>query len=377
MLSCDLVKACHLSEADFAAWSHLCTTTPEFSSPLLSPQFFQTIAKVRDDVFVAIYRRKGQAVGFLAHHSRPGRFARPVGAPFCDYCALITPPDPGFCFGQALDLAGIRHFQAIGLVDPYKLCTQTGGELIDAYGIDLSLDRTEYLRAKKHVKNIGRLRRHLEANFGALSFTLRDQNKDHFDTMISLKHAQIERTGLHDFLQPVWVQAMLNQLFLAPEYDLHGSLLTLMSGDHPVMFHYGVRLGGRMHIWLSAYDPQFAAFSPGQIFHNDCQVFLKAQGLSFYDMSSGQSHYKSKFCNVRTQVVNLKISSETQKMRQTHRFLQTVDNRFKVMKPGTLISRFGRRMDQVASLELDGYHRVLGLVQALAASKKRLVPQNT
>ncbi|MBW8882255.1 MAG: GNAT family N-acetyltransferase, partial [Asticcacaulis sp.] len=102
MLTCTLLKAHDLTARDLTAWRAMAAATEAFASPLLSPEFTRAVAEVRDDVHVAVYRRGAEIVGFLPHHRRPGRFARPAGAPFSDYSALITFPEPELHIREAL-----------------------------------------------------------------------------------------------------------------------------------------------------------------------------------------------------------------------------------------------------------------------------------
>src|ERR1700761_3089936 len=89
-LEAEIVHPAELSRVDIAAWRRLQAAEPAFGSPLLGPDFAQAVGAVRPDARVAVYRRAGHAIGFLAHHRRPGGFARPIGAPFCDYHALVS-----------------------------------------------------------------------------------------------------------------------------------------------------------------------------------------------------------------------------------------------------------------------------------------------
>eukprot|EP01042_Synura_sphagnicola_P033518 gene33518-43042_t len=79
-LACELVKAHNLTANDKARWHEMMNATAAFQSPILSPEFVQAVARARSDVYVAVYKRAGDSIGYLAHHRRPNRFARPAGA---------------------------------------------------------------------------------------------------------------------------------------------------------------------------------------------------------------------------------------------------------------------------------------------------------
>ncbi|EGF92484.1 hypothetical protein ABI_09210 [Asticcacaulis biprosthecium C19] len=374
MLTCTLYKAHDLPPSEIAYWRDLAAVTPDFASPLLSPDFMQAVAQVRDDVYVAVYRRGAQTIGFLAHHRRPNRFARPVGAPFSDYCAIITAPDPGFTIAQALELAGIDRFHVAGIVDPYGIFGEPIANATpeDAYAIDLRDDEPGNNVVKKLAKNINRLRRQLADQVGEPRFIIGDDNRRHFDAMIDLKRAQVRQTGLHDFLAAPWVQRLMDNLMAAPKDGLHGCLVTLMAGDTPLMYQFGPRLADRAHPWISSYDPAFGAYSPGQIFLNDCRMPLKEAGISWYDLSTGQQHYKPAFCNHHSIVHNAMVFSSSPAGRFKQGFLKAGRRLQRAIRPvDHLLNRIDRRMDVIASLELDTVARLRGFTHAVVTAPKR------
>lgn len=375
MLTCTLVKPHDLSAHDLAVWRDMTATTPAFASPLLSPDFARAVADVRDDVHVAVYSRGGQTIGFLAHHRRPDRFARPAGAPFSDYSALITFPDPALDIRHALKLAGIDRLHVTGLVDPHGVF---GAETLaqatpeDAYAIDLRAGQPENNVPKKHAKNINRLRRHLVDTVGEPRFLIGDRNPDHFKAMLALKRAQVQLTGLHDFLAAPWVRQLMQNLLDAPHDGLHGCLVTLMAGDRPLMYQFGPRLDDRAHPWVSSYDPAFAAFSPGQIFLNDCRQPLKDAGVTWYDLSTGQQHYKPAFCNSHTVVHNATVFGASSGAHLKSGFLGAAKAVQKALGPlDRMLTRVDRRMDVIASLELETGARLRGFAYALSAAPRR------
>ncbi len=375
MLTCSLHKVQDLSLRDLAAWRAMTAATEAFASPILSPEFSQAVAAVRDDVHVAVYRRGPEIAGFLPHHRRPGRFARPAGAPFADYSALITFPEPNLHIKEALKLAGVDRLHVAGLVDPYRVFgnrVRSDAVSDDAFAMDLREDEPVNNVPKKHLKNINRLRRHLADTVGEPRFVIGDTNRDHYETMLTLKRAQVRQTGLHDFLAAPWVQALLRNLFEAPHSGLHGCLVTLMAGDKPLMYQFGPRLGDRAHPWVSSYDPAYAAFSPGQIFLNDCRQPLKQAGLVWYDLSTGQQHYKPAFCNNHNIVHNATVFSAAPQGRVKSGILVAAKTMQKALGPlDGLFERFDRRMDVIASLELDPVERIRGFAYALSAAPKR------
>lgn len=353
-----ILKASELSLVDENIWRAMCAEHPLFRSPILSPEFFRAVAQVRDDVFVAIIRQDNLPIAFLAHHRRPNNFARPAGAPFADYSALITWPNPPIKMQEALKLIGIDRFQAIGLVDPYGVCGEIGGQEDDAFGIDFTIDGPPNSAGKKQRKNVNRLRRHVAEELGETRFIFDDRNIEHYSKMIAFKRAQTRQTGIHDFLSPPWVVNLMDNLFNADRSGLHGCMLSLMAGETPVAMHYGLKLGDRMHPWIATFDPKYFKYSPGQIFLMDCPNPLAEQKIAYYDLSTGHQHYKSTFTNNSFKVRNVTINAQ--------------DIAPKAEPKSQLALRLHRRLDQIACLELDNIGRAKGIIFAFLSMTNRI-----
>lgn len=374
MLTCERIQVGDLTDHDIALWRTMQSETPAFRSPLLSPDFTRAVASVRDDVRVLVVRRGGKTVGFLPVHIRPGAFARPAGAPFSDYSALITHPLPGLRIGEVLKAAGINSYQAIGLIDPYNVFGEMpGAENDDAFAIDMMQGEASNNAFKKLLKNIRRLTRNIEDAHGPLSFVVGDRDPVRFETMIRLKRQQTRDTGLHDFLATEWVQRLFKNLLAAPESGLHGFMLTLMTGDTPILYHFGVRLGDRAHPWVSSYDPAFSAFSPGQLFLNLCPEPLRAAGVNYYDLSTGDQKYKAIFSNTTFPVRHARVYSDAPPARLQARIERiTLDTRKALgHRIDDAVARLNRRFDHIATLELDTLSRMRGVAFAFSNAAKR------
>jgi len=131
-LKIEVVAALDLHPSDIDRWSSLQAGQPRLDSPFLSPRWTQAVARAREatgkrasDIKVAILRADdGQAIGFLPARVRAD-VGMPVGAPMCDYQALVSAPgvamDPrqlltalrvhrlDFCHMQADDETLARH----------------------------------------------------------------------------------------------------------------------------------------------------------------------------------------------------------------------------------------------------------------------------
>ena len=361
MINCEIIKSSELSKNDENKWREFCAAHSQFQSPILSPEFFHEVAKVRDDVFVAVFRKESEVIAFLSFHRRPNGFARPVGAPFSDYSALITPPNPQIRMNEAMELAGIKKFRAIGWIDPYNVSDDFLGENDEAHAMCLVIEDLPHSASKKHRKNVNRLRRHLSETYGEVKFIFDDKSQEHFDRMIELKRIQTKQTGVHDFLAPIWVQEFIKNLFNNPRDGLHGSMLTMTAGDKPVAWQFGPKLGNRMHPWIFTYEPDYAQYSPGQIYLMDCPIPMRENNVAYNDLSTGAQAYKNTFCNVHFPVKHGTIIANSPSK-----------NQFGTSKIDKIMQKLDRRFDQIACLELDFLGRAKGIGFAVLNAFKRI-----
>ncbi len=373
MLTCDLVRSVDLSARDESLWRAMTASNPAFGSPLLSPDFFHAVARVRDDAHVAVYRRNGEAVGFLAHHRRPNGLARPIGAPFSDYTALITGPEAGFSIEVALKTAGIRQLQVIGLIDPYDLFSDMNGAEDTAFGFDFS--QPDNVVSPKRQKKMRRREQKLISDHGPLQFRVGDREAVTFERMLTWKRAQTHQTGISDFLAPKWIQALMHDLFaLPPESPLQGHMTSLYAGERLVACKFGVRLGDYLHSWISTYDPALRDYSPGLLFLTHAREAMTEAGIRVYDMATGAPEYKGIYCNQIHKVYNGRVFGPTPQGQRDKALSQWRSRRIAQFghRPAAALQRLGRRMDQIATLELDTPQRILGMAQALLSAPQRL-----
>lgn len=361
MLQVEVIKPNELTQTDLAAWDLFRRETPAFHSPLLAAEFAQAVGRVREDAAIAVYRKGGRAVGFFAHHRRPGGLARPIGAPWSDYQALVSAPDAGLDGEDALRAAGLGAFRFTGLIDPFNVFEAAPGEAREAYVIAPEEGGEAYwevLRAAspKRFKNIRRLEHKLEREQGELTFGA-DTDAEAFARILSWKRDQLRRSGLHDVLAPDWVQALMSNLFQTRDGALQGLFLTLRVAGRPIAGHFGVRIGGDYHPWIAAYDPELSAYSPGMSFMSEAIRAMPSLGLTTYDLSGGSDHYKKPFASSSTLVREGTLGRSELGLKGPLRRIQ-------------------RRLDHIATTELSLQGRVQGLAAALAASSRRLSQQS-
>ena len=373
-LEAELVHPGALAPADVAAWRALQDAEPAFASPLLGVDFAQAVGAVREDARVAVYRRGGRTIGFLAHHRRPGGFARPIGAPFCDYHCLISRRDAALGAAEALQAARLGALRLTGLIDPFDSFGEAVKTRMPAHRIVLAGTSEAYLDALwagsgNRLKNYRRYRRSLEKAAGPIRVVGDDRDPAAFEALIGWKRDQFVRTGLHDFLAVPWAAALMRGMFADRTSTFGGQMLSLYAGGELVAAHFGARQGGWFHPWISAYDPDFSAHSPGTVHQVEAIGAMTELGLHTYDLGPGEDHWKSQFTNDNGEVgAGLAVAPNFAGA------LARSSDQFWALPPlrdAALVGRVRNRLDQIAALELTLGGRMQGAAYALTTQRRR------
>jgi len=365
----EIMRPSGLRVADTAAWSTIQRSHPAFRSPLLSPHFARAVGRVRDDARVAVVRRDGEHVAFFGFHKRPGGFGRPLGAPFSDYHGVVSTADTGLKPGQIIALAGLKAFRHNGLIDPHSLFPAAENS-VESFAIELTDTPDAYLEAvraasPKKFKNYRRLAHRL-AEVGPL--TLRaDTSRAAFDAVMAWKSAQFLRTGVQDVLRPAWASDLMQTLFETRQGPMTGLLLSLYAGDTLVGGHFGVREGGVYHPWIASMSPEMAAFSPGQTFLDQAIRAMPELGLEVYDLGVGHDHYKRPFGPTVNPVGAGFHSAPGGTFKRAEEAAWT----FGPLGRSPAVDKVRRRLDHIATADPSMRGRVQGLMEAVAATRRR------
>jgi CelD/BcsL family acetyltransferase involved in cellulose biosynthesis len=294
------ISADALTESQITRWAALQRETPEFGSPLVGPYFAQLVQRHRGDVHIAIASEDGREVAFFAFHKTSHGHARPVGAPFSDYQAIVSEPGLKLDGTALLAEAGIERMAISGLMDPYDWFQIAPIEPTLGYRISVKNGGAAKLERlgqdnPKWAKNLRRLTNKMERELGPIRFITADQDPSALYAILQLKIDQYHESGLTNVLRPQWVKAMMQDLFSRTNPEFGGCLITLFAGDHLVSGQFGVRQGGWYHPWIASTCPKAHPWSPGIVFLGQMLCHAEDIGLEIIDLALGHSHYKSQF----------------------------------------------------------------------------------
>jgi CelD/BcsL family acetyltransferase involved in cellulose biosynthesis len=312
VLPIEVVKALDLASADIARWAELQRGQTRLDSPFLSPQWALLVAKAQgekgQDVKVAIQRGpEGEALAFLPARVRQD-VAMPVGAPMCDYQALISAPgvamDPrellaalgvdriDFCHMMADDETLGRH--ARGQADSWVVETPDGYEAYAAERKDAGVGV---------LKDIDKKRRKAEREVGPCRFTAMSESRAAFDQLIAWKRVQLLLTHQTDLFKAPWVNKLLNDVFARRDPDFGGGLYTLHLGERLAAVHLHLRGEHTIHGWLIAHNPDLERYSPGLMLFQDILKSMDGTPYMRLDLGAGDYRFKRELSNARQTVV--------------------------------------------------------------------------
>jgi CelD/BcsL family acetyltransferase involved in cellulose biosynthesis len=367
----EVVHPSELGSAEIRAWSSLQSSSPEFGSPLLGPQFARLVGELRRDARTAIWRDGRRAAGFLGFHKTVGGFARPIGAPFSDYHALVCAPGRARA-ELSLEAAGLTGIRMTGLIDPHGVFAE-GLEAVAAHRIDLAAGAEPYLAdlwrsSRNRWRNFKRYSRHLAGELGPLRIEAPDASAATFERLIGWKRRQLAGAGLHDFTGSPWVSALFHQLFEIGDPAFGGLMITLYAGERPVAAHFGVRQDGWFHPWIGAYDPDLSAHSPGLVHQVMAAEAAAGIGIHTYDLGPRADRSKAMFANSSTLVRAGWATGRS----LPGRLAVEADRMLAPAGSLGLLGRVRNRWDHVASVELTLGGRIAGMAHAAASLNRRM-----
>jgi CelD/BcsL family acetyltransferase involved in cellulose biosynthesis len=297
----EVLNIAALSDDLASRWRVLQGMTPEFGSPLLGPDFALFVGRYRPDAKVAIGYKGNSAVAFFGFHRAGGKYVRAIGAPYCDYQAIVSDPHVQVSGEDFLDRAGIGAISFTSLIDPHNLFDKKGLEVVEAHRIDCNNDGEAFaeklrLSNTKWSKNIRRLANKMDRELGPVRLVCDDTNEESFDIMMAIKVAQYHQTGVTNVMRSDWVKRFMRDLYHYRSDTISGCMVSLYAGEKFVAGHFGVRIGDWFHPWIASTCPLSHPYSPGIIFLSEMTRQSDQIGLRIIDLSAGHGHYKSQFC---------------------------------------------------------------------------------
>lgn len=372
-----LIRPDALSPADEAGWRALQGAHRDYGSPHLGPDFARFCAGIDPAArLLLMHDAAGRLGGVLPLTLRRGRFARAIGAPFCDYSGPVLAADFDGDLRALLTLAGVSAFRMNASPDPfdhlaafrrggetgYRVCSrgETGEQI---------LERMRAASAKAH-KNFRRLRNRLERECPPVVLQGGAPDPATLSTLFAWKQRQYAATAKLDVIARPLGRAMLDALSQTSQGPCRGYQLALTCAGRLVAAEYGFLAAGTYHPWISAYDPAFEAYGPGNQLMRETLLQMPALGMDAYDLGIGHGEYKKYFCDTEIPVHSgLIVASGT-----VGAWQRLSDALIRLPERGPLRSpaaKLRRRLDHIAASETRLAARTALLVESFAQQARR------
>jgi CelD/BcsL family acetyltransferase involved in cellulose biosynthesis len=301
-----------MTAADVSVWLALQTASGR-RSPFLSPYWVQACAATsgpdRAHARVVMLHDGGEPVGFFPVRIRGGA-AGPVGAPMCDYQAIVGAPGLDVEPRRLLGALGVGRLDFASLLADQAAFARGVRGVAQSQVIDLSEGYEAYAVARRAagtdiLQDTAKKRRKLEREQGAAVFTVSRDAAD-FVRLIAWKRAQYLASGQTDIFEAGWTQALLRSLFDqgAEASVFGGAFFTLHVDGKLAAAHFALRQGAVLHAWFIAHDEAFARYSPGVILINEILKWAPGAGVTELDLGPGDYRFKHSLANVKRDVAH-------------------------------------------------------------------------
>lgn len=340
--------------------------------PLLHPDLARILAGVRSDTHLALAHQGDELVGFWGLQLRSGGWARPLAGPFSDWHAPLIAAGVDLDPLDLLKRAGVAGMTVHGYSprpgEPCRAGRRTGAHLSVVKGNQEDWWEVQRAAYPKHFKKMRRIRRNLERDFAEVVIDTDDRSDAAFEAVLRLKHEQFARTGRHDVLSNDWAKAMIAALRASERPHLHLRNITLHVDGRFAAGEIVICSQTVVHGWLTAYEQDFAAYSPGFIITESIIRDMLARGQNVYDAGCDAEHYKKYYTNVMAPLDHGVLRAASSLADPT-RFLGACYRTTESLMPGRageLMSKVRRRSDQILISETSTVARLKGFQRALS-----------
>ena len=296
----DVISPTELSEGDVAAWASLQSQDRILASPFLSPYWAQALMEVdgpdRKNGKIAILSQGGETKGFMA--ARAGRFtALPIGAPMCDYQALVAPRDLTVDPQRIARAFGVSRMDFHTLLADQANFTPFMRGYSEGQVVDLAEGYEAYETARKAAgsgvfKDTAKKGRKMQAEVGEIVFTPMSDSQADFDQLIDWKRQQYRTTRQTDIFDAGWPLDLIRGLFGRVGPGFGGAFFTLHVGGKLAAAHFAFRGADQLHAWFIAHDDELARYSPGVALIIEILKWGAANGFRELDFGAGDQRFK-------------------------------------------------------------------------------------
>ncbi len=291
-----VIPAIELSEADRATWRGIQRADTRFSSPFFRPELMESLARLRDDIQVAVLYDDDEAVGFLPIEVC-GDVGKPAGYPLSSYHGVVTTCE-GWTAEAILPAAGIHQLRFDHWIPAQAEVQSSISVRRPSALLDLSDGFAGYINAKKRAgskvfSDSSRRFRKLSREVAPVT-CVQSRSPKSIERLVEWNSTQCERTGVANLFDFQWTVDLLRDLATRANDDFGGIVWELYVGDKPIAVNYVLRSAHVGHGWFMAFDWEYRGYSPGMILMHEMLRELADLGVTQLDLGTGCCKYKER-----------------------------------------------------------------------------------
>ena len=299
MRSIRIIKACELTPEQTLQWQEIASAKRYLQSPFLQPAFTRAVARVRDDVKIALIESQGELQGVFPFQRGPRGLLRNVGGRLSEFHTPIVKLEVEPDIPELLRACGLSWWQFDHLpVSESPFAKHAWGTSTSPF-LNLAEGYDSYLKERKaagsSMSQALRKGRKLEREVGPLRFEYQTASEEAFEAFVGWKDDQHLRTGRLRVMQYEWLLQLLRSLKSDNPANDVGLFSTLYAGDKLAAVHLGLRNESVIHLWFPAYAPELEEYSPGLVLLLRLAEEAAARGVVRIDFGRGSERYKSNF----------------------------------------------------------------------------------
>lgn len=295
-IAVEVCRPGELGPTEVDRWRELLRPWPELHSAFVVPEFARAVDDVRSGARVAVVWEGNQLAGFFPFlHARFGA-GLPISGSLGTSQVFVHRPGLTWSWREIADGAGLRALDLRYLVGSQA----TGGAFRTALSpvVDTSGGYDAYvgaLRGRKFLKTVLYKERRLGREVGPVEVRFGEPDAAGVGSLIRWKSEQYRRTGRPDPFAHRWVRELLDRLQAEDTIWLVPVFSALRAGGTLVAADLSLRSLDVVSCWFGAYDPAFAAYSPGAVRTLRMIEAACSAGVGRLELSAGDEAYKGEW----------------------------------------------------------------------------------
>jgi CelD/BcsL family acetyltransferase involved in cellulose biosynthesis len=297
-LRVELCSPLDLIPSQLSRWRSLQRENSALRNPFLSTEFAIAVARVKPGARVAILVDGDREAAFFPHERSRLGVGRPIGAGVSDAQAIIAPEDLNCDPIQLMDMCQLDVLTLDHLVAPapslsrYVHHSEPSPVMDLGGGFDVYLDR---LRERDgSVRRIRQRQRRLEKDYRDVQFVMSPGNAQALASLRQWKSAQYRRTSRSDRFAKPWITKLVEAIISADTPTFSGATAVLSAEGRPIAVNLALRSADTAAGWFTAYDPDFARYSPGLTLQLLMAENLAQTGVTLFDLGKGFNEQKER-----------------------------------------------------------------------------------